>query len=83
MLLSGQTHSTSCPYLWAHCEGSSCDGCEADRGQDNPSATPPWAKGTSIDGRHALARRAADAPDARLAKQLWQEFTWRQHILRA
>lgn len=82
MLLPGQTYDTSCPYFWSHCGRFQCDGCQADAGQGKPSATPPWAEGTSIEERHELARRAVDAQDDSLAKELSGDaWSWRRHIL--
>lgn len=82
MLTRTQTHSTSCPYFWGFCTDRTCDGCVADRGQGNPSATPPWAEGTTIEQRHELIQRAADAPDDTLARELVDDpWAWRRHIL--
>jgi hypothetical protein len=82
MLAAGQNYNTRCPYLWSWCDGGQCDGCEADRGQGNPAATPPWAEGTTIDQRHELVRRAASAPDTRLFNDLHSDpWSWRRYIL--
>ena len=76
-LLAGQSWNSSCPYFWNHCSGSSCDGCEADRGQGRPVATPPWAEGTTVAERHAKARAAAESKDSLMAQQLWQLEGWK------
>lgn len=84
MLIAGQTYETSCPYFWGFCSGSTCDGCEADRGQGRPASTPPWASGTTIEQRHSLANEAAHAETSALSNELYGDLSsWRRHILGA
>ncbi len=78
-LLAGQTWNTSCPYLWGHCNGSTCDGCDADKYQGVRGAEPPWAQGPTVSHRHAKVREAAEAADNVLANELWGSFSgWRE-----
>lgn len=82
MLIGGQTYDTPCPYFWSFCRGGMCDGCDADQGQGVPASTPPWAKGTSIEDRHELVRKAAHAPDDSLMRELFDDaWSWRRRIL--
>lgn len=74
-LLNGQTYDTDCPYFWGHCDGSSCDGCEADQEQSAGRSGPPWAEGTSDWDRQAIARAAAGESGTVRADALWRSFS--------
>lgn len=74
-LLSGQSWSSNCPYLWDHCGKWLCDGCQADAEQQAGSPGAGWVRGTTAEQRHQAVRRAAGEPGSSAMEALMRDGT--------